>query len=82
MRKIILKHRRKNERIELTKEEFQKKFCDEITYGIESLIATSKVTNRLTGGYRKEATESDYWFDLRWNFNNYSICEYYIERII
>ena len=79
MRKIILKHRRKNEKLELTLEEFKIKFKNELYQAIN----TYKVHNKsfLPEFCHKGATEQDFWFSLRFNFNNYAICEYYIEQI-
>lgn len=80
MRKIILKHRRNNEKLELTLEEFKEKFHDEIAQAVRSFLENNK--SFLPEFCKKDATEQDFWFELRWNFNNYAICEYYIERII
>lgn len=79
MRKIILKHRRKNEMFILTEETFKKDFEKDITQAVRSFLEKNK--SILPSFCKKDATEQDFWFDLRWNFNNYSNCEYYIERI-
>ena len=80
MRKIILKHRRNNEKLELSLEEFKDKFYNEIAQAVRSFLENNK--SFLPEFCKKDATEQDFWFSLRFNFNNYAICEYYIERII
>ena len=79
MRKIILKHRRKNEMLELTKEEFQIKFRNELSQAINTYKAHNK--SFLPEFCKKDATDQDFWFSLRFNFNNNAVCEYYIEHI-
>lgn len=79
MRKIILKNRRKNEKLELTKEEFKIKFNKELNQAINTYKAHNK--SFLPEFCKKGPTEQDFWFSLRFNFNNYAICEYYIENI-
>ena len=79
MRKFILKHRRKNVTLILTYEEFRDRFQKEIYSASKNFVENNK--SILPSFCKKDATEHDFWFDLRWNFNNYANCEYYIERI-
>lgn len=79
MRKVILKHRRKNERFELTLEEFKIKFQNELSQAIHTYKEHNK--SYLPEFCKKDKTEQDFWSGLRWNFNNYAMCEYYIEQI-
>lgn len=79
MRKVILKHRRKNERFELTLEEFKIKFQFELSQAIHTFKENNK--SFLPDFCKKKVTDQDFWFDLRWNFNNYAMCIYYIEQI-
>lgn len=79
MRKIILKHRRKNERLELTLEEFENKFHNELSQAIHTYKESNK--SFLPEFCKKEVTDQDFKFSLRFNFNNYAISDYYIEHI-
>lgn len=79
MRKIILKHRRKNERLELTVEEFENKFRNELHQAINTYKANNK--SFLPEFIHKGVTDQDFWFSLRFNFNNYAISDYYVEQI-
>ena len=75
---MILKNKRTRERIQLSYTEFQVKFAKEIQTALESYIKTENAKP-----YFKinKTPESDFYFDLRWNFNHFCISDWYIVKI-
>lgn len=81
--KIIVKNKRTHELLELTLPEFKEKFKAELKTALDSfekqesrkifLPAFCKPNNNF---------ESDFYFSLRWNFNNLQNSNWYIERIL
>ncbi|MBO6273029.1 hypothetical protein J6O48_09675 [bacterium] len=81
-RKLIIKNRRNNEeRLELTLEEFKAKFQMELKQAINTYKAHEESKNFLPPFLKPTPNyEQDFYFDLRWNFNNYAQTQYYIAQ--
>lgn len=81
-RKLIIKNRRNNEeRLELTLEEFKAKFQMELKQAINAYKAHQENKNFLPPFIKPTPNyEQDFYFDLRWNFNNYAQTQYYIAQ--
>ena len=81
-RKLIIKNRRNNEeQLELTLEEFKAKFQMELKQAINTYKAHQESKNFLPPFLKPTPNyEQDFYFDLRWNFNNYSQTQYYIAQ--
>ena len=77
---MILKNKRTGEKLEITYQEFRKKFTKEIQVAYESFRQTE-----LNKSYYKlnddNSIESNFYFDLQWNFNNLSNAAWFIERM-
>lgn len=77
---MILKNKRTGEKLEITYQEFRKKFTKEIQIAYESFRQTE-----LNKSYYKlnddNSIESNFYFDLQWNFNNFSNAAWFIERM-
>ena len=75
---MILKNKRTRETLEITDSEFKKRFAKEINDAFESYKKTVlakpyfKMNNNIEG---------DFYFNLRWNFNNHGISNWYIEKM-
>lgn len=85
MQKIILKNKRNNkERLELTLDEFKNKFKKELDTAFNSYKRKEEYKNSmLPAPMQKNINyESDFYFDLRSNFNHNSNSNWYIERIL
>ena len=81
-RKLIIKNRRNNEeRLELTLEEFKAKFQMELKQAINTYKAHQESKNFLPPFLKPTPNyDQDFYFDLRWNFNNYAQTQYYIAQ--
>ena len=81
-RKLIIKNRRNNEELlELTLEEFKAKFQMELKQAINTYKAHQESKNFLPPFLKPTPNyEQDFYFDLRWNFNNYAQTQYYIAQ--
>ena len=81
-RKIIIKNRQNNnEQLELTLEEFKAKFQMELRQAINTYKAQEESKNFLPPFVKPTPDyERDFYFDLRWNFNNYAQTPYYIAQ--
>lgn len=77
---MILKNKCTGEKLEITYKEFRKKFTKEIQVAYESFRQTE-----LNKSYYKlnddNSIESNFYFDLQWNFNNFSNAAWFIERM-
>lgn len=77
---MILKNKRTGEKLEITYQEFRKKFTKEIQVAYESFRQTE-----LNKSYYKlnddNSIESNFYFDLQWNFNDFSNSTWFIERM-
>ena len=74
-----------NMRNKLTKEiinisynDFKTRFSKEIQVELDSYIRTQN--NKQTFKFNKNF-ESDFYFDLQWNFNHFGMSDWYIERL-
>ena len=82
-RKIILKNRRSNERLELTFEEFKTKFAQELQTALNSYKRHQEQKDMFLPPFLNNKNyESDFYFSLRFNFNNNSMSSWYIDRIL
>ena len=81
-RKLIIKNRRNNEeQLELTLEEFKAKFQMELKQAINTYKAHQESKNCLPPFLKPTPNyKQDFYFDLRWNFNNYAQTQYYIAQ--
>ena len=77
---MILKNQRTREELELTHEEFLSKFYKELQ---EAFTSYRKLA--LAKSYYKhldeDTLESDFYHDLKWNFNNLSNSVWYIKKL-
>ena len=77
---MILKNKRTGEKLQITYQAFRKKFTKEIQVAYESFRQTE-----LNKSYYKlnddNSIESNFYFDLQWNFNNFSNAAWFIERM-
>ena len=75
---MILRNKRTRERIQLSYTEFQTRFAQDMQTALESYIKTEN-----TKPYFKanKTPESDFYFDLQWNFNHFGISAWYIEKL-
>ena len=75
---MILKNKRTKKRIQLSYTEFQTRFAKEIKVALESFIQTDN--NKPYFKYNKNP-ESNFYFDLQWNFNHFRNSDWYIEKL-
>ena len=75
---MILKNKRTRERIQLSYTEFQARFAQDIQTAFESYI---KNENAKPYFKANKATESDFYFDLQWNFNYFGMSNWYIDKL-
>ena len=75
---MILKHKLTKKRIQISYKQFQTQFAKEIQVALESFIKTqsNKTNFKLNNNF-----ESDFYFDLQWNFNHLGNSRWYIEKI-
>ena len=75
---MILKNKRTRETLELTLHEFKIRFAKEIIRAFESY----KKTEQAKPYFKiKNIDESDFYFDLQWNFNHHVCSDWYIAQI-
>lgn len=74
---MILKNKLTKETLVLSEEEFKTRFVKEIETSLDSYRQTelSKPYFNLN-----KDIESDFFFDLQWNFNHYGNSNWYIEK--
>ena len=75
---MILRNKRTRERIQLSYIDFQNRFEKEIQAALESYIKTEN--NKPYFKHNKNP-ESDFYFDLQWNFNHFGNSNWYIEKL-
>ena len=75
---MILKNKLTKKRIQISNIQFQTQFAKEIQVALESYIKTqsNKPNFKLNNNF-----ESDFCFDLQWNFNHFGNSKWYIEKI-
>ncbi len=84
MGKIIIKDRRNHAyEQELTLEEFNTRFKNELYSAIQIYSKDQMKKDTLKPPFAKQNNnyESDFYQDLRWNFNNNARTNYYIDKI-
>ena len=83
-RKITVKNKRnQSEKLTLTFDEFKVKFQKELKTAIETFKKNEENKQAfLPKIIQKSITEQDFYLNLRFNFNNNSRSNWYIERII
>jgi hypothetical protein len=76
---MILKNKRTRETLNITLTEFKIRFVKEIKMEFESY----KQTELAKPYFRtKNIDESDFYFDLQWNFNHHASSDWYIKSIL
>ena len=81
---IIVKNRSGNETLELSFEEFKTRFQQELQQAIATYTTHEKQRKAmLLPPFTPDNNDytSDFYFDLRWNFNNYAQTAWYIANI-
>lgn len=64
--------------INISYNDFKTGFSKEIQVALDSYIRTQN--NKQTFKFNKNF-ESDFYFDLQWNFNHFGMSDWYIERL-
>lgn len=77
---MILKNKRTGETKELTYREFRTKFDKDVRISLDSFRQT-ELAKKFYGFTDDNIIESDYYFNLQWNFNNFGTSAWYIEKI-
>ena len=74
---MIIKNKLTKETLVLSEEEFKTRFAKEIDMALDSYRRTE-----LAKPYYmiNKDIESDFFFDLQWNFNHYGNSNWYIEK--
>lgn len=82
--RIIVKNRRTNESLELNLEEFKIKFSLELAQAFNNYKNQKEQKDMLLPPFMQNNKDykSDFYFDIRWNFNNHQTSLWYIDRII
>ena len=75
---MILINKRTQERIQLSYTEFQARFVQDMQTVFESYIKTENAKPYFK---TNKTPESDFYFDLQWNFNHFGISAWYIEKL-
>ena len=81
---IIVKNKRTGEVVDLPLHQFKITFQKELQQALISYSANERQKDLIKPlSFWKDigCYKSDFYFDLRWNFNNYANSEWYIERI-
>ena len=75
---MILKNKRTKETLDITDSEFKKRFAKEINDAFESYkrVVLAKPYFKMNNNI-----ESDFYFDLHWNFNHHANSNWYIEKM-
>ena len=75
---MILINKRTQERIQLSYTEFQARFVQDMQTVFESYIKTENAKPYFKAN---KSPESDFYFDLQWNFNHFGNSNWYIKRM-
>ena len=75
---MILRNKRTQESINILYTEFKTRFAKEIQIALESYIKTENAKPYFKAN---KTSESDFYFDLQWNFNHFGNSNWYIERL-
>ncbi len=77
---MILKNKLTRETLEITCPEFRKRFAKEIQDAFESYRRTQ--LNKYSYNFKDDnSIESNFYFELYWNFNHFGMLNWYIERM-
>ena len=77
---MILKNKLTKETLDIPYSEFRKKFAKEIQDAFESFKRTE--LNKTFYNFKDDnLIESNFYFDIRWNFNHFGNSNWYIERL-
>ncbi len=74
---MILKNKLTKESLVLTRSEFYTKFAKEIQTALEGYLRTE---NSKPYFKTNKPDESDFYFDLQWNFNHFGMSNWYIDK--
>ena len=77
---MILRNKRTRQTLEIDYSEFNKRFAKEIQIAFENYQKT-EVSKRLYIPDYYDYIEVDFYFDFRWNFNNFSNSVWYVEKV-
>ena len=81
--KIIVKHKRTHESLELSFREFKKRFNAELKIALDNFSRMEDRKNFFPSFVKKNSNaESGFYHSLRWNFNNLQNSNWYIEHIL
>ena len=75
---MILKNKLTKEMLDIPYSEFRIKFAKEIQTALKSYIKTENVKPYFK---TNKNSESDFYFDLQWNFNHFGNSNWYIGRM-
>ena len=75
---MILKNKLTRKKLEIQYSEFRKMFAKEIKVALESYIKTENAKPYFKAN---KTQESDFYFDIQWNFNHFGNGNWYIERL-
>ena len=75
---MILKNKLTKKTLDIPYSEFRKKFSKEIQVALESYLSTE---NNKPHFKPRKNSETDFYFDLQWNFNHFGNSIWYIEKI-
>ena len=76
--KMKVRNKLTKEVINISYNDFKTRFSKEIQVALDSYIRTQN--NKQTFKFNKNF-ESDFYFDLQWNFNHFGMSDWYIERL-
>lgn len=77
---MILKNKLTKEVVDVSYKDFRKRFSKEIQDAYESFKQT-ELAKTFYNFQDDNLLESDFYFQLRWNFNNHSNSNWYIESL-
>lgn len=75
---MISRNKLTKEIINISYNDFKTRFSKEIQAALDSYIRAQN--NKQTFKFNKNF-ESDFYFDLQWNFNHFGMSDWYIERL-
>ena len=77
---MIVKNKLTKEKLEISFDDFKKRFAKEIYDAFESYKKT-QLNKHYYKSYETVYIEGDFYFDLAWNFNHHGNSNWYIEKI-
>ncbi len=82
-RLLQIKNRRNGESKVITLTEFNAKFANELDLAISD-FSQHEANRGLLLPFKIDTRDykAEFYFELRWNFNSYANCEWFIERFI